>query len=112
MASINFASHTCVGKSVISNRERGVAVTKINDHDKKCEKFMATVYFIVQTNMDEYQGFSLRKIMGPTQIYGCMKGRSRSTIENMSQSRNAHGVQRRRVGWIGKHSRDEALHCK
>ena len=48
--------------------------------------------------MDEYQSFSLRKIVGPTQIYGCVKDRSRSTVENMSRSRISHGVQRRKVG--------------
>ena len=84
MSSINFESHTCVGEAVISNREREVEVVKINGHDKKGKKSMATVYFIGQTSTDECQGFSLRKIMGPTHIYGCMKGRSRSMVENMS----------------------------
>ena len=80
------------GKPAISNSERGVVVAKTNDRDKKGEKSTATVYFAVRTSTDEYQGFSLRKIMGPTQIYGCMKGQLRSTVENMSRSKNACSV--------------------
>ena len=91
---ISQAIHARV-KATISNHEGGVAFAKINSHDKKGEKSTATVYFRVQTNTNEYQNFSLRKIVGSTQIYGCMKDWSRSTVENMSRSRTACGVQRR-----------------
>ena len=65
---------TCAGKAAMSNRERVVPVAKINGPDKKEKRSMATVYFAMKTNEVEYQDFSLRKLMGPTQIYGCMKG--------------------------------------
>ena len=74
MVSVNFANHTCVGKAAISNHERGVPVVKINGHDKKGKKSTATDYFAMQTSTVEYQDFSLRIAMGPTRIYGCMKG--------------------------------------
>ena len=74
MVLVNFANHTCVGKAAISKCERGVEVAKINGRDKKENRSTTTVYFTMQTSEVEYQYFSLRKLLGPTQIYGCMKG--------------------------------------
>ena len=54
MASINFTNHTCVGKATISNDERGIAVAKINDCDRKGKKSITTVYFAMQNSMYEY----------------------------------------------------------
>ena len=85
-------------KTMISNHEREVEVMKINSHDKKGNKYTAMVYFVEWTSMDERQGFSLQKIMGPTKIYGWMKVRSRSTVENMSQCKTSRSVQKREVG--------------
>ena len=48
-----------MGKAAISNHERGVAVAKINDRDKKGEKYTTIVYFTELTSTDEVQGFSL-----------------------------------------------------
>ena len=51
-----------------------VPVAKINGHGKKEKRSTATVYFAMQTNEVEYRDFSLQKVMGPTQIYDCIKG--------------------------------------
>ena len=76
---VNFTNHTCVGKAAISNHERGVVVTKINGRENKEKRSTAKVYFAMRTSKVGYQVFSLRKVMGPTRIYGCMKrvGRDR-----------------------------------
>ena len=53
MSSLNFTIHTCTGKSVISNRERGVEVAKINDHDKKGNKYTTMIYFAMQNSAED-----------------------------------------------------------
>ena len=47
---------------------------KINGRENNEKRSTAKVYFTMWTSKVEYQVFSLRKVMGPTQIYGCMKG--------------------------------------
>ena len=68
--------HTCMGKTTISNRETVVEVTKINGRDEEGDKSTASVHFTMQTSKNENQSFSLRKMVGPTQIDGYVKGRS------------------------------------
>ena len=65
---------------------------KINGRDEEGDKSMALVHFTMRTSMEKYLSFPLRKTVGPTQIDDFMKGRSRSTVKNLSRSRTARGV--------------------
>ena len=73
-----------MGEATTSNQEREVEVVKINARDKKGNKSIATFYFMVWTSPMNIKSFSLRKKVGPTQIYDSMKNRSQSMVENMS----------------------------
>ena len=75
-----------------------VDVAKINGCDEKRDKSMAMVHFAMRTGMEKYLSFPLRKTVGPSRIDGCMKGRSRSMVKNVSRSRTARGVHKRKFG--------------